>query len=165
MSKPKFMMDEDDGYAEAYPGTFEGTAFAAIDSDDDEIDYNKMDTRQNLKRHEFESDEAWAEHQSTREAIPKEAFQFGVKRKDGRKKKAFAEKKLKKELRAIEEIVEKKEGGKKLLYGGEGKRQRENDYASRGNRTQAASTANPNSYEARFDCISSFIMTISHLCP
>lgn len=63
---------QDDGYAEAYPSTFEGLSFAAIDDDDDEgDDLMKIDTRQNFKRHEFETDEAWLAHQSQREATPK----------------------------------------------------------------------------------------------
>jgi hypothetical protein len=40
------------------------------------------------------------------------AYQFGLKKKDGRDKKAFSEDKLKKQLRAVEDMIESKQGRK-----------------------------------------------------
>jgi hypothetical protein len=67
----KLTARDDDGYAEAYPSAFEGMSYAVDDDDEGEDDLLKIDTRQNLKRHEFESDEAWIAHQTQREATPK----------------------------------------------------------------------------------------------
>lgn len=40
-----------------------------------------MDSRNKLKRWDFETEEEWADYESNREATPKAAFQFGVKNK------------------------------------------------------------------------------------
>lgn len=53
----------------------------AILDEDDEEDFTKMDSRNKLKRWDFETDEQWADYESKREATPKAAFQFGVKNK------------------------------------------------------------------------------------
>jgi IK cytokine len=52
-----------------------------IGSDDEEEDFTKMDSRNRLKRWDFETDQQYEEYESKREATPKAAFQFGVKTK------------------------------------------------------------------------------------
>jgi len=149
----KLVAQEDDGYAEAYPASFEGVGFAALDEEEDEeAGLRNIDTRQNLKRHEFESDEAWAAYESQKEAIPKAAFQFGIKKEDGRQKKAFTEQKLKKQLRAVEDMIEEKQGKK---IGGfedveEPKGRKQRDWPSeRGGGKPRAPVVDVNSYENR----------------
>jgi hypothetical protein len=55
--------------------------------DDEEEDISKMDLgkKNKLRRREFASEEAWSSYNDKREALPKAAFQFGVKMSDGRK--------------------------------------------------------------------------------
>jgi hypothetical protein len=104
--EPSFVSDV---YAECYPASFEGDGMrtAIIDEDDDE-DLTKMDSRNKLKRWDFDTDEQWADYESKREATPKAAFQFGIKNKDGRKPQKKNEQKLKQQLKQIEGMYEEK---------------------------------------------------------
>lgn len=75
-----------DEYSECYPAAFEGLTYAAEEGEErgGEEDLTKMDTKKKLKRWDFETDEEWEKYESKREAIPKAAFQFGVKAKEGK---------------------------------------------------------------------------------
>lgn len=77
--------NEPEGYAECYPGLEEMND--AIDDSDDEADYTKMDTgnKKTRSRFDFESQEEYSDYMNAKEALPKAAFQFGVKMQDGRK--------------------------------------------------------------------------------
>eukprot|EP00094_Tigriopus_californicus_P000923 TCALIF_00893-PA protein Name:"Similar to IK Protein Red (Homo sapiens)" AED:0.07 eAED:0.07 QI:267/0.75/0.77/1/0.75/0.55/9/75/586 len=75
-----------DGYAECYPGLEEMND--AIDDSDDEADYSKMDLGNKkgpVGRWDFDTAEEYAEYKSKQEALPKAAFQYGVKMTEGRK--------------------------------------------------------------------------------
>jgi len=62
------------------------------DSDeDDEADFSKMDQGGNIKRtqltrFDFDDEEEFARYKDSQEAVPRAAFQYGVKIGDGRKK-------------------------------------------------------------------------------
>jgi IK cytokine len=60
--------------------------YAGFDSGSDDEDIFAMDTGVKLKRADFATDEEWVKYTESREAIPKSAFQFGVKSGDGRRK-------------------------------------------------------------------------------
>jgi len=108
--EPSFVSDV---YAECYPASFEGDGMrtAIVDEDDDE-DLTKMDSRNKLKRWDFDTEEQWADYESKREATPKAAFQFGIKNKDGRKPQKKIEQKLNQQLKQIEGMYEEKTGKK-----------------------------------------------------
>merc|ERR1719232_810546 len=75
-----------DGYAECYPGLAEMDD-AVIDSDD-EADYSKMDMGNKkgpVGRWDFDTAEEYADYMGNKEAMPKAAFQYGMKMSDGRK--------------------------------------------------------------------------------
>merc|ERR1719419_838716 len=75
-----------DGYAECYPGLAEMDD-AVIDSDD-EADYSKMDMGNKkgpVGRWDFDTAEEYADYMGKKEAMPKAAFQYGMKMSDGRK--------------------------------------------------------------------------------
>lgn len=77
-----------DGYAECYPGLEEMND--AIDDSDDEADYSKMDLGNKkgpVGRWDFDTAEEYAEYKSKQEALPKAAFQYGVKMTEGKNKK------------------------------------------------------------------------------
>lgn len=135
-------------YSECYPATYEGVTYAANDSDEDE-DLTKMDSRQKLKRWDFEDDTAWENYENKREALPKAAFQFGVKAKEGRQSKKVKDQKLKTQLKKIEGMIEAKEGGDRVL----GKRKQPDSARSHGGIGGADSghseSDDPNSYAAR----------------
>ncbi|XP_031554972.1 protein Red-like [Actinia tenebrosa] len=72
-----------DSYMECYPDAA-GVAYES----DDEADYTKMDLGNKkgpIKRWDFENEEDYNEYMETREALPKAAFQFGIKMSEGRK--------------------------------------------------------------------------------
>jgi IK cytokine len=98
-----------DSYAECYPGTYE-TSFLDNEASDDEDDIAKMDLGKKGKLHrwDFESEEAWSSYNDSREAMPKAAFQFGVKMSGGRKTKKHAPKqelkKFDKDLKKIQSV-------------------------------------------------------------
>jgi IK cytokine len=104
-------------YAECYPGGFEEMD-ATYDSDED-ADYTKMDLGNKkgpVKRWDFENEEDYASYQSNREALPKAAFQYGVKMNEGRKtrrskggKNEMA--KINREWQQISAILSKRKGG------------------------------------------------------
>ncbi|XP_017058449.1 protein Red [Drosophila ficusphila] len=112
---------EPEGYAECYPGLEEMND--AIDDSDDEVDYTKMDLGNKkgpIGRWDFDTQEEYSDYMSTKEALPKAAFQYGVKMQDGRKtRKNKTEKNEKAELdrewQKIQTIIQKrklpKDGG------------------------------------------------------
>jgi len=98
-------------YSECYPGSYE-TAIYAYESDEEE-DLSKMDLgakRNKLKRWDFEDEESWNAYNDHREAMPKAAFQFGVKMADGRKTRRTKDKdqKLNTDLQKINQILKKR---------------------------------------------------------
>lgn len=105
---------EPEGYAECYPGLQEMND--AIDDSDDEVDYTKMDLGNKkgpIGRWDFDTQEEYSDYMSTKEALPKAAFQYGVKMQDGRKtRKNKTEKNEKAELdrewQQIQNIMNKK---------------------------------------------------------
>lgn len=117
---------EPEGYAECYPGLREMDD--AIDDSDDEVDYSKMDAGNKkgpIGRWDFDTQEEYSAYMSTKEALPKAAFQYGVKTSDGRKtRKTNKEKNDKAELdrewQQIQNIIQKrkvpKDGGEDRAY-------------------------------------------------
>lgn len=107
---------EPEGYAECYPGLEEMND--AIDDSDDEVDYTKMDLGNKkgpIGRWDFDTQEEYSDYMSTKEALPKAAFQYGVKMQDGRKtRKHKTEKNEKAELdrewQKIQNIIQKRKG-------------------------------------------------------
>lgn len=108
---------EPEGYAECYPGLEEMND--AIDDSDDEVDYTKMDLGNKkgpVGRWDFDTQEEYSDYMSTKEALPKAAFQYGVKMQDGRKtRKHKTEKNEKAELdrewQKIQNIIHKRKAG------------------------------------------------------
>ena len=125
---------EPDYYNECYPGMSEMND--AIDDSDEEVDYSKMDLVRFLKiffffsiiflfiqgnkkgpvgRWDFDTAEEYADYMSNKEALPKAAFQYGVKMNEGRKTRgkvgAKNEKaKLDKEWNQISALIDKRKG-------------------------------------------------------
>uniref|UniRef100_A0A9J2Q0V5 RED-like N-terminal domain-containing protein n=1 Tax=Ascaris lumbricoides TaxID=6252 RepID=A0A9J2Q0V5_ASCLU len=104
---------ETEGYAECYPDGIE--MYEAAGESDDEVDYSKMDMgnrRGPIKRWDFDDHEEYEKYMESREAMPKAAYQFGVKTNDGRKtRKSAADKekhKLDREFSEIAKILEKR---------------------------------------------------------
>ncbi|RAL43771.1 unnamed protein product [Cuscuta campestris] len=105
---PNFVSES---YSECYPGYQEYNR-EVVDSDD-EADLTKMDmggrAKGRLHRWDFETDEEWAAYNEQKEAMPKAAFQFGVKMQDGRKtRKQNKDHKLNNELHKINKILSRK---------------------------------------------------------
>uniref|UniRef100_A0A336LEX5 CSON010454 protein n=1 Tax=Culicoides sonorensis TaxID=179676 RepID=A0A336LEX5_CULSO len=108
---------EPEGYAECYPGLQEMND--AIDDSDDEVDYTKMDIGNKkgpIGRWDFDTQEEYSDYMSKKEALPKAAFQYGVKMQDGRKtRKHKTEKSEKAELdrewQKIQNIIQKRKAG------------------------------------------------------
>lgn len=108
-----------DSYMECYPGAAE-TADALEDSDE-EADYSKMDMGNKkgpIGRWDFETAEEYSTYMNQKEAMPKAAFQFGIKMSEGRKtRRMFTEKNekaaLDREWQQISQIISKRktEGG------------------------------------------------------
>ncbi|EFJ46806.1 hypothetical protein VOLCADRAFT_105330 [Volvox carteri f. nagariensis] len=111
---------DDDAYAECYPG-MAGYVGALVDSDDEGGDLNHMDSKQakGKTRADFATDEEWQRYKESRETLPRAAFQYGVKRADGRKSHKELEKgavveqrqrdqKLDGQLRKIERLLQDK---------------------------------------------------------
>lgn len=109
-----------EGYAECYPGLQEMND--AIEDSDEEVDYTKMDLGNKkgpIGRWDFDTQEEYSDFMSSKEALPKAAFQYGVKMQDGRttrKKKTEKSEKaeLDREWQKIQNIIHKrktKEGG------------------------------------------------------
>jgi IK cytokine len=113
-----------------------------LEGSDEDEDVSKMDMgakgEKRLQRYDFETQEEYDRYHLEREAMPKAAFQFGVKTADGRKtrKTQNKEQKLNNELHRIEKMISAKkdarskgeEGAEFVRYGGDeeapGKKQR-----------------------------------------
>ncbi|XP_075458068.1 protein Red [Ascaphus truei] len=98
-------------YAECYPGTMDDMA---VDSDE-EVDYSKMDQGNKkgpLGRWDFDTQEEYSDYMNNKEALPKAAFQYGIKMSEGRKTRRFKETNEKAELdrqwKKISAIIEKR---------------------------------------------------------
>ncbi|GER41740.1 RED family protein [Striga asiatica] len=107
---PNFISES---YSECYPGYQEYNR-EIVDSDD-EADLSKMDmggrAKGRLHRWDFETEEDWAKYNEQKEAMPKAAFQFGVKMQDGRKtRKQNRDQKLTNDLHKINKIIARKKG-------------------------------------------------------
>ncbi|KDP33973.1 hypothetical protein JCGZ_07544 [Jatropha curcas] len=105
---PNFISES---YSECYPGYQEYNR-EIVDSDDED-DLSKMDmggrAKGRLHRWDFETEEEWAKYNEQKEAMPKAAFQFGVKMQDGRKtRKQNKDQKLNNELHKINKILARK---------------------------------------------------------
>ncbi|MQL69125.1 hypothetical protein Taro_001431 [Colocasia esculenta] len=109
---PNFISES---YSECYPGYQEYNR-EIVDSDDED-DLSKMDmggrAKGRLHRWDFETEEEWATYNEQKEAMPKAAFQFGVKMQDGRKtRKQNKDQKLTNELHKINKILARKKAEK-----------------------------------------------------
>ncbi|CAA7401188.1 unnamed protein product [Spirodela intermedia] len=109
---PNFVSES---YSECYPGYQEYNR--EIVESDDEDDLSKMDmggrAKGRLHRWDFETEEEWATYNEQKEAMPKAAFQFGVKMQDGRKtRKQNKDQKLTNELHKINRILARKKAEK-----------------------------------------------------
>uniref|UniRef100_A0A672FGP2 IK cytokine n=3 Tax=Ovalentaria TaxID=1489908 RepID=A0A672FGP2_SALFA len=98
-------------YAECYPATMDDLA---VDSDE-EVDYSKMDQGNKkgpLGRWDFDTQEEYSDYMNNKEALPKAAFQYGIKMSEGRKTRRFKETNEKAELdrqwKKISAIIEKR---------------------------------------------------------
>ncbi|KAK9692088.1 hypothetical protein RND81_09G240000 [Saponaria officinalis] len=108
---PNFISES---YSECYPG-YQSYNHEIVESDD-EGDLSKMDmggrAKGRLHRWDFETEEEWAQYNDQKEAMPKAAFQFGVKMQDGRKTKKNKVQKLNNDLHKINKIIAKRKGDK-----------------------------------------------------
>ncbi|KAK8950190.1 hypothetical protein KSP40_PGU001656 [Platanthera guangdongensis] len=109
---PNFISES---YSECYPG-YQEYHREVVDSDDED-DLSKMDmggrAKGRLHRWDFESEEEWAKYNEQKEAMPKAAFQFGVKMQDGRKtRKQNKDQKLNNELHQINKLLARKKADK-----------------------------------------------------
>lgn len=109
---PNFISES---YSECYPG-YQEYHREVVDSDDED-DLSKMDmggrAKGRLHRWDFETEEEWAKYNDQKEAMPKAAFQFGVKMQDGRKtRKQNKDQKLNNELHQINKILARKKADK-----------------------------------------------------
>ncbi|WOK93801.1 suppressor of mec-8 and unc-52 protein [Canna indica] len=107
---PNFISES---YSECYPG-YQEYNHEVVDSDEED-DLSKMDmggrAKGRLHRWDFETEEEWAKYNEQKEAMPKAAFQFGVKMQDGRKtRKQNKDQKLTNELHKINKILARKKG-------------------------------------------------------
>lgn len=104
-----------EGYSECYPGI--DTSYAMDDSDE-EVDYTKMDLGNKkgpVGRWDFDTAEEYADYMSQKEALPKAAFQYGVKMSEGRKTRGRVgmkneKAKLDKEWNKISSLIDKRKG-------------------------------------------------------
>lgn len=108
----KLERDMPESYAECYPGAPENED--AVADSDDEVDYSKMDMGNKkgpIGRWDFDTQEEYSEYMSNKEALPKAAFQYGVKMADGRKTRRTGtgkrddKTKLDRELQKINQII------------------------------------------------------------
>ncbi|GLH10552.1 Protein Red [Gryllus bimaculatus] len=105
---------EPEGYAECYPGLEEMQD--AIDDSDDEVDYTKMDLGNKkgpIGRWDFDTQEEYSDYMNSKEALPKAAFQYGVKMADGRRTRKYHKEKnekaeLDREWQKIQNIIQKR---------------------------------------------------------
>lgn len=106
------LAQEPEGYAECYPGLEEMND--AIDDSDDEVDYSKMDLGNKkgpIGRWDFDTAEEYSDYMQQKEALPKAAFQYGVKMADGRRSRKHKDKNekahLDREWQKIQSIIHK----------------------------------------------------------
>lgn len=107
---------EPTGYAECYPGLDEMQD--AIEDSDDEVDYTKMDQGNKkgpVGRWDFDTQEEYSQYMNSKEALPKAAFQYGVKMADGRRTRKHNKEKneraeLDREWNKIQNIIQKRKG-------------------------------------------------------
>lgn len=106
------LAQEPEGYAECYPGLEEMND--AIDDSDDEVDYSKMDLGNKkgpIGRWDFDTAEEYSDYMNQKEALPKAAFQYGVKMADGRRSRKHKDKNekahLDREWQKIQNIIHK----------------------------------------------------------
>ncbi|XP_064481605.1 protein Red-like [Ornithodoros turicata] len=108
----KLERDLPESYAECYPGAPENED--AVADSDDEVDYSKMDLGNKkgpIGRWDFDTQEEYSDYMSHKEALPKAAFQYGVKMADGRKTRRTGvgkrddKAKLDRELQKINQII------------------------------------------------------------
>lgn len=108
---PNFISES---YSECYPG-YQEYNHEVVDSDD-EGDLSKMDmggrAKGRLHRWDFETEEEWAQYNEQKEAMPKAAFQFGVKMQDGRKTRKNKDQKLNNDLHKINKIIARRKSDK-----------------------------------------------------
>ncbi|KAH0953270.1 hypothetical protein HN011_001763 [Eciton burchellii] len=105
---------EPEGYAECYPGLDEMQD--AIDDSDDEVDYTKMDLGNKkgpIGRWDFDTPEEYSDYMNNKEALPKAAFQYGVKMADGRRTRKYNKEKnekaeLEREWQKIQNMMNKR---------------------------------------------------------
>lgn len=105
---------EPQGYEECYPGLEEMQD--AIDDSDDEVDYTKMDLGNKkgpIGRWDFDTPEEYSDYMNNKEALPKAAFQYGVKMADGRRTRKFNKEKnekaeLDREWQKIQNLMNKR---------------------------------------------------------
>ncbi|KAL5971194.1 Protein Red [Taenia solium] len=74
------------GYDECYPGFAE--SYDAMGDSDEETDFSKMDMGNKkgpVGRWDFETQEEYGDYMSSLEAMPRAAYQYGVKKPEGRK--------------------------------------------------------------------------------
>lgn len=70
---------------------------------------NMKQAKGGLHRWDFETEEEWEKYNEQKEAMPKAAFQFGVKMQDGRKtRKKNRDQKLNNDLHKINKILTRK---------------------------------------------------------
>ncbi|KAK9880666.1 hypothetical protein WA026_011903 [Henosepilachna vigintioctopunctata] len=107
------LTQEPEGYAECYPGLEEMND--AIDDSDDEVDYSKMDLGNKkgpIGRWDFDTAEEYSDYMNQKEALPKAAFQYGLKMADGRRSRKHKEKNekahLDREWQKIQNIIHKR---------------------------------------------------------
>ncbi|KAF8560583.1 hypothetical protein P879_07834 [Paragonimus westermani] len=100
-------------YDECYPGFAE--SYDAMGDSDDEADFSKMDLGNKkgpVGRWDFETQEEYSDYMSKKEALPKAAFQYGVKMADGRRTRRLGPKdekaELDRQLQKIQSIIQKR---------------------------------------------------------
>ena len=92
----------------------------AIDDSDEEADFSKMDMGNKkgpVGRWDFDTAEEYSDYMDTVEAMPKAAFQYGVKMSDGRrsrKTQKHGRNELDKEWEKIQSLIHT--GGKKVKH-------------------------------------------------
>ncbi|KAL7639156.1 UNVERIFIED_CONTAM: hypothetical protein RMT77_010690 [Armadillidium vulgare] len=128
----KLLEDDDDYYTECYPGMAEMQD--AIEDSDDEADYTKMDLGNKkgpVGRWDFDTQEEYSNYMNQREAMPKAAFQYGVKMADGRKTRRIGGNKekdrnaeLNREWQQIQQILKRRKDD----VGGTGDKRGRYDY-------------------------------------
>ncbi|VDD74142.1 unnamed protein product [Mesocestoides corti] len=119
------------GYDECYPGFAE--SYDAMGDSDDETDFSKMDMGNKkgpIGRWDFETQEEYGDYMSSLEAMPKAAYQYGVKKPEGRKTRRLGTQKneraqVDRQLQQITSMINKRKqlaeeagdsGGKRLKF-------------------------------------------------